>query len=209
MAEVKLFPAAQEISFPLPLYTSIPIGTMRGIDGDEFSVVAGLDKGLAVQLKEKSLDMSDTETQRNTSDRERFGEGSYEAWYAKNRTPFALVHTSGVLAALAWFGPKPLGRKSLRHLSDAERAKDASLDAEGWHTVTYRSYPPFRGKKLMKPFMRSAIDVYRRVFPEAKLWAGVFEENPASRALATKLGFTVDETASDLDSHSTVMVLNQ
>ena len=209
MTDVELSPAAQELTLPLPIYTSISIGTLRGMDGDEFTVVAGLNRDLVEQLKTRSLDETDTEIQKNTSDRERFGQGSYEEWYAKKRAPFALVHAHGTLAALAWLGPKPLGRKSLKHLSRSERAEDASLDAGDWHTVTYRSYRPFRGKKLMTPFARSTIDIYRRIFPRAKLWAGAFADNPASVALFTKLGFVIDETASDPDSHSTVMVLNK
>ncbi len=181
---------------------------MRGKDGKEFWIVVGLDTGLVAELKEKSLDDTDEEIQKNTSDRARFGEGSYEEWYGKDRVPFALIDTENdALAALAWFGPKPLGRKSLKHLSEEERKQDERLmDAGDWHTIVYRAYKPYRGTGLMKAFVGFAMDTYRTAYPRSKIWAGIFADNPASRGLMTGLGFKVDETASDSASHETVMV---
>src|SRR5690349_9359568 len=99
---------------PLPVYESVTLGSAEGSDGTHFVIREGLDASLIAQLREHSLDLADTELQK-TSDYERFGKGSYEDWYAsKERTMFALVEEeSGALAALAWFGPKPLGRKSM------------------------------------------------------------------------------------------------
>ncbi len=192
---------------PIPIYSAVRIGSMRSRDGDQFSIFAGLSEALAAQLKLKSLDESDTEIQNNTSDRVRFGEGSYEEWYGKGRVPFALVDAEGNLAALTWFGPKPLGRKSLRHLSAEERAQDErTLDAGDWHTVVYRAYDPYRGKGLMKAFLKGTMDLYRTAYPDSKIWAGIYAENPASIGLVTKLGFTPLVSASDPSSHETVMV---
>src|SRR3989344_5989002 len=161
-----------EIRLPLPIYTSYPLELITARDGEEFSLVIGLDRGLVAQLKEKSLDESDIEIQSHTSDRKRFGEGSYEAWYAKERTPFALVEKkTGMLAALVWFGPKPLGRKSLKYLSEVELEKEGRQEKDAWHTVVYRSYPPFRGKGLMTNFLLRAMDVYLQHYPNVKLWA--------------------------------------
>lgn len=207
MAETEIT-ATEALKLPIPLYQMILMGTLKSRDGELFSIVAGLDEGLVAQLKAYSLDESDREIQDNTSDRARFGEGSYEAWYGKDRVPFALVHDeSGKLAALAWFGPKPLGRKSLKHLTEAERAQDEkSLDADGWHTIVWRAYQPYRGKGLMTAFVRFAMDQYMAQYPGEKIWAGIYAENPASIALAEKLGFRILEAASDAQSHETVMV---
>src|SRR5262245_1922191 len=101
----------------LTIFESHTIGALESKTGIPFDVVIGLSRDLVEQLKVRSLDESDTELQQNTSDRKRFGGGSYEEWYAKERTPYALVDKSGTLAAIAWYGPKPLGRKSLRYLS--------------------------------------------------------------------------------------------
>jgi RimJ/RimL family protein N-acetyltransferase len=186
-------------SLPLPIFTSVRIGEVSGKSGEAFDLVAGLDEKLVAQLKQHSLDMSDTELQENTSDHARFGEGSYEAWYAKNRVPFALVHKeSGTLAALIWFGPKPLGRKSLKHLSPEERAQDErAMDSGDWHTIVFRAYKPYRGQGLMKPFALEAMRIYKDYFPSARIWAGINAKNAASIALAEKVGLRKDASVSD------------
>lgn len=185
-------------SVPLPLYASVRVGSMTSRTGEEFSVVIGLDEKMVEELKERSLDLADTDLQKNTSDFKRFGEGSYEEWYSKRRVPFALIHKgTGALAALVWFGPKPLGRKSLKHLSASERAEEHSLDADNWHTIVFRAYHPFRGQGLMKTFALATMDVYRGYFPGARIWAGIDATNAASIALAEKLGFHKDDAISD------------
>ena len=194
-------------TLPLPIFTTVCLGTLSGKTGEVFTLYAGLSQKMVLDLKQKSLDESDVEIQKNTSDRERFGLGSYEQWYAKDRTPYALVHeATGALAALVWFGPKPLGRKSLKHLSPEERMEDErSMGSDNWHTIVYRAYPPFRGQGIMKKFAMTCIDEYRTHFRDAKLWAGIHSENPASEGLATALGFTVDEGLSDRTTHHLVM----
>lgn len=208
MTTPERLPAADSLTLPLPLYESIAIGRMTGRDDTPFTIVAGLDEDAVHQLKERSLDEMDEEIQKNTSDRERFGEGSYEAWYAKGRVPFALLSEHDrQLAALVWFGPKPLGRKSLKHLSAEERMQDErEMDAGNWHTIVYRSYPPFRGTGIMTEFTRFAMRAYTRAFPGAKLWAGIYADNPASIGFAAKLGFTLLEEKTDRASHETIMV---
>jgi RimJ/RimL family protein N-acetyltransferase len=174
---------------PLPIYEKRELGSIQSKDGRSFTAYVGLDRDLVEQLKAHSLDMGDAELQNNTSDYKRFGEGSYDEWYAKDRTPYALVSGDGTLVALAWFGPKPLGRKSLRYLSEDELAKEGQQEKSEWHTIVYRSYAPFRGIGLMTPFMHFAISEYKKRFPEATLWAGISTNNPASLGLAKKLGF--------------------
>lgn len=193
------------LSYPLPLYTSTPIATAIGKDGEKFIIRVGFDEALAGQIKNLSLNENDSELTKNTSDRERFGIGSYEAWYRKGRTPFALVHEdSGTLAAIAWFGPKPLGRKSLKHLSPKELTEDESLmDSENWHTIVYRSYAPFRGKGLMKNFVRFALDTYLEGYPGAHVWEIMDVNNVGSIALAKSLGL---EQKGDVTEGSIVMV---
>ena len=119
-------------TLPIPIYTSARIGSMRSRDGETFTMYAGLEIDQVAQLRAYSLDETDEEIQKNTSDRQRFGEGSYEKWYAKGRVPFALVHdATGTLAAITWFGPKPLGRKSLKHLSEEERHRMSGPGCRG------------------------------------------------------------------------------
>ncbi len=183
-------PTGEAIPRPLPIHTMTKIGSLTAKDGEVFSVFAGADEAVVAQLKAYSLDASDAAIQDNTSDRARFGEGSYEEWYSKDRTPFSLIHdAAGKLAAFVWFGPKPLGRKSLKYLSDDERAKELEQKEDVWHTLVYRSYAPFRGKGIMGEFTRFAIDEYLKLYPGAKLWTGMSASNEASIALSTKLGF--------------------
>lgn len=192
---------------PVPIYEKRELGPFQAKDGRTFTAYIGLDRDLVEQLKAHSLDMSDTELQNNTSDYKRFGEGSYEEWYAKDRTPYALTSGDGTLAALAWFGPKPLGRKSLRYLSQEELAKENQQEKGEWHTIVYRSYAPFRGIGVMTPFVRFATEDYRRRFPGAKLWAGISTKNEASIALASKLGFQLREDLTDHEAQWTAMTL--
>jgi len=200
--------ATESFSLPLPLFGMIKIGTLVSRDNDEFSMWIGADNDIAEKLKEKSLDKRDTDIQENTSDRKRFGEGLYEEWYAKDRTPFVLIHdATKTLAAFLWFGPKPLGRKSLKYLSDAELQKEGSQEKDEWHTISYRAYPPFRGKGIMTPFVTFSIDTYRAHVPGIRIWAGIDATNPASVALVKKLGFIQDEAVSDAERQ--VFVLPQ
>ncbi len=191
-----------------PIFECVRIGEMRSKNEEPFTIVIGLDHSLIDQLKKHSTDVSDADLQANTSDMQRFGEGSYEEWFAKDRTPYALVSNSGELAALAWFGPKPLGRKSLRYLTEEERAEESSQEKSDWHTIVYRSYSPFRGKGLMREFMTFVISDYKTRHPESKLWAGVSARNAASLALATKFGFVRSDEYSD-DSKEWVAMIEQ
>jgi len=198
---------ADPFSFPLPLFGMIRIGTLTSRDNEEFSVWIGADKETVAKLKEKSLDTADTDIQENTSDRERFGEGSYEDWYAKDRTPFTLLAPDGSLAAFAWFGPKPLGRPSLKYLTEEERAKESEQKEDVWHTLVYRSYAPYRGKGLMTDFVRFATDEYKKHYPDAKFWVGMSADNAGSAALATKLGYIRRDDLFDAEKHWIAMTL--
>ncbi|MDP3948936.1 MAG: hypothetical protein Q8Q17_03235 [bacterium] len=198
MLEIKETQGVGKLSLPLPIYTSIVLASALSNDGEEFEIVAGLAKDQTEEIKKYALDESDTELQNNTSDRKRFGEGSYEEWYAKNRTIFGLIHKkTGALAAIVWLGPKPLGRKSLRYLSEKELKKENEQEVGQWHTLVYRSYNPFRGKGLMKDFARFAMKIYSVSYPDARYWVGFSEKNKASMALVSSLGFTISEEASD------------
>lgn len=165
-----------EISLPLPLYTSHELGKVVARTGQEFDVVVGITEVLAEQLKRLSLDMTDTELQSGTSDRSRFGEGSYEAWYSKDRTPFAAVDMEGNLAALIWFGPQ-----------DPPETLGESNGT--WDTVAFRSYRPYRGAGLMKSFSQLVFTTYRKLRPGRAIWLQVNTDNDPAIALYGKLGF--------------------
>lgn len=178
----------EKFSLPLPIYKTIHIADATGKDGDEFSILVGLNKDFISQLKNYSLDLKDIEIQNNTSDRKRFGLGSYEDWYKKNRTPFALIHkNTNKLAALIWFGPEAL------------------VEKEGnWHTAAWRSYPLFRGKGLMKEFGKFVMKIYTENMPNVKFWITVKKENAGSIGFAQMLGF--EELPEESDSNSCIMV---
>jgi RimJ/RimL family protein N-acetyltransferase len=178
--------------FPLPIYETTLIGSIEGRDDTTFTLYAGVNKEHVAQLKSFSLDKMDTAIQENTSDRRRFGEGSYEDWYAKNRTPFSLIHTkTNKLAALIWFGPKPLGMKSMKHLTDVEQRKVSATDSGNGHTIAYRAYQPYRGVGIMKKAVNAATEAYLKVFPDALIWTVVDEANEASIGLSKALGYEV------------------
>jgi RimJ/RimL family protein N-acetyltransferase len=100
-----------------------------------------------------------------------------------------------------------LGRKSLKHLSPDERAQDErQMDSGNWHTIVYRAYKPYRGTGLMKAFVGFCMQTYCGLYPRANIWTGIFADNPASKMLSEKLGFSVLESASDAASHETIMV---
>jgi len=207
--DIKPYNIDPETTFPLPLYESIPLAEVTA-NGDSFAIVAGLDKHMAEQVKQHSLDENDADLQEHTSDRKRFGEGSYEEWYSKKRTPFALIHEeTDAVTAICWFGPKPLGRKSLRYLTDEEAKEEKNLSEGTWHTISYRCYNPYRGKGLMNDFVRFCINTYTRKFPGVGIWAIINVDNPASKRLAEKLGFKMDPGSSHPDENLVVMVLNK
>ncbi|TSC62165.1 MAG: hypothetical protein Athens041674_558 [Parcubacteria group bacterium Athens0416_74] len=209
MVTISPLAIATTVHVPVPLYTSIPVGRMTDDAGESYAIVLGLSKDVIEQLREKSVDTSDEALQKNTSDFERFGkEGAYEEWYTKERTPFVLLSKDSSLAALAWFGPKAIGRKSLRHLSGEELKEEYKQDEKEWHTIVYRSYNPFRGRRLMTPFVQFALDTYRSFYPDAKIWAGISLDNAASIALAHKLGFKEDKAYTDVAKNWTAMILN-
>ena len=195
--EVTYIQGALPAKVPVPLFSSVLIGTAEN-RGTHFNIYLGLDAPKITKLQTYSLDTTDVDLQANTSDFKRFGEGSYDEWYSKGRVPFALTdRDSGALAALVWFGPKPLGRKSLKHLSEEELLREKTVESDDWHTIVFRSYLPYRGTGIMKEFVRVTTDVYLHYFPDAKLWAGINRANPGSLALAAKLGYTINESLSD------------
>ena len=201
---MKIIPKENLLNFslPLPIYSAIRIADGIGKDGEEFDVYVGLEKKYIEQLKQLSLDNKDVDLQSHTGDRARFGEGSYEVWYNKSRTPFCLIHKrTDALAAFIWFGPKPLGEKSLKFRKDREYEKQ-----DIWHTISCRSYPLFRGKGLMKNFIKFAMDIYKNHFPSVMIWNGMDDRNTAMVKLSSDLGFETDKENSDLSEHWLVMV---
>lgn len=178
-----------DFALPLPIYHSVRLADAIGKDGEEFGVFVGLNEKCVEQLKKFSLNKDDVELQNNTGDKERFGEGLYEDWYAKNRTPFCLIHKrTDALAALVWLGPKPL----------------FTNDNNNWQVISWRSYPPFRRKGIMKNFTQFAMDVYKKSVPDAKIWTTIKRNNFGSAQLAVNLDFEIlDEVSDDL---SLVMV---
>lgn len=157
---------------PLPLYASEPQGTVTGRDGKAYQVVRGVSREAADQIKEHSLDESDKALQTGTSDHKRFGLGSYEEWYAKERYPYVLLD-EGKLAALIWYGPEPI--------PDGTEGE--------WDTIAFRSYPPYRGAGLMSAFSALVMDEHARDFPARRLWLETDVGNEAGLALYQKLGF--------------------
>ena len=189
------------LSLPLPIYTSVIIADAICKRGEEFDVVVGLGEGYVEQLRKLSLDDSDEELQTNTGDKERFGTGSYEEWYRKNRTIFALIHKqTDALAALIWFGPKRFGEKSIKFGKGGSNAPEAI-----WHTVSVRSYPGFRGRGMMGNFLDFSMKFYKRFFIHIKFWAGMDARNPGVIKLLTDAGFEQNMENSDLIANWLVM----
>jgi hypothetical protein len=192
-----------DFNLPLPIYTSIYLADAIDNQQEKYNLFIGLNKDHVEQLKKLSLDDKDKELQNNTGDRKRFGLSSYEKWYSKNRTPFILIHCeTGNLAALLWFGPKSLGKKSIKNIHNEER----DIAQNEWHTIAWRSYPLFRGRGLMRTFSIFAIDIYKKTNPEVKFWAGMDNRNEAIIALTSKIGFIPDKNNSDLDNNWLVVV---
>jgi len=166
----------------MEIYKSEKINDFVSRDGEEFILFMGLDKKYIEQLKKYSLDDLDIDLHKYTGDRKRFGEGSYEEWYQKDRLPFSLIHKdTDTLAAIAWLGPKP--------------AHEGCL----CHSMAWRSYKPFRGKGIMKNFTKSVLDFYINKFPNTNLWVHVKKDNKPSYDLAVFLGFEIDPKLSKDD----------
>lgn len=164
---------------PLPLYKRVFIGTLVMPDSTRLSIYLGADEDTAHQLREQALS-ADEELLTNTHDRARFGEGSYEDWYAKGRSPFSLVDDVGNLAAFIWFGAE---------MPPKECAQ--GVESVLWDTVAFRSYPPYRGRGMMTPLACFVIETYERLMPGHHLWLAARTENIPALGLYGKLGFQV------------------
>ena len=185
----------------MKIYEVKKIGEITSRDGEVFTIFFGISEEHVDQLKKYSLDKSDIELQNNTGDLARFGTGSYEDWFAKNRTPFSLIHNkTRTLAAFAWLGPKSLGLKSIKFGRDEKLISD-----DNWHTLALRSYNPFRGKGVTKTFAHFIIEYYKKLLPDALLWSGMDDRNLAIVNLMNFLGFRKREDISDLNSHWLIM----
>lgn len=195
-----------DVSHTKSAYATELVDVLR-VDGKHYRLQRGLSEQLVRQLERYSADMSDTELQNATSDYERFGCGGYENWFSKGRTPYALVDDEyDTLAAFIWFGPKTLGRPSLKHLSDNDKAAEQEHSLGDWHTSSYRTYGQYRGKGLMRVCAERAMRDYQVLFPHALLWLSIDSENEASKKLAVKLGFIEDTGLSVPSKHHYVYI---
>lgn len=179
MAQVQRLDAAEKLTLPLSLYETAKVATLEGNDGTPFTIVAGLDETLVAKLKKKSLDKSDTELVKGTSDYKRFGEGSYEAWFEKGRIPFAAVTDAGNLAAVIWFGKD----------EPPELTNGYAFPDREWETIAFRSYAPYRGVGIMTPMSMFVAEMHDQTSPERRLWLEVNVDNEAAKHLYHKLGF--------------------
>jgi len=162
-------------------------------EGEVFHLFCGLDTNTIRIFTEKSCDTADTELQNNTSDYVRFCEHTYDEWYAKERYPFVLMSEGKELAGIVWLGPKE------------PPAVEGFLSAEKeWDTFAIRTYMPFRGKRLARPFASTALEIYRTLKPGRTIWLEADSENTSARALYTKLDF---KEIGYTDTNRVVMVL--
>jgi hypothetical protein len=207
---MKIMPRGKEetYSLPLPIYSSIHIADAINREGKEFDILVGLDKKYVEKLRAFAADEKDTDLQNFTSDRQRFVEGTYEYWYEKSRSLFALIHKQDDdLAAVVWFGPKPLGAKSPKFGGPSEEKNGGEREVQSeWHTISFRCYPRYRGQGMMKVFTQFAMEQYKKHFPHVKFWGGMDDRNGASAKLFQDLGFHVNVEHSDLPEHWLIMV---
>jgi RimJ/RimL family protein N-acetyltransferase len=198
----------EDYSLPLPIYKSVRIADAIGRDGSEFEVWVGLSEKHVKELRELSADPSDEALQNFTGDRKRFVIGTYEYWYKNNRSIYALVHKrTDDLAAIIWLGPKPLGKKSMKFSDElVDKEHDPKRMESNWHTISIRSYPKYRGKGMMKGFVRFVMDNYKNHFPHAKIWAGMDDRNVAIVKLLEALDYKISHEFSDIPEHWLVMI---
>jgi|GEM_PF-426296 len=164
---------------PLPLHSSTVIADCVLVDGEELTITLGLNQTGVDAFKKRSCDESDEELMKFTSDHERICLGSYEAWYAKERYPFALMKGSE-LAGLIWFGPKEF---------PSVVGHTAPETTKPWHTFAIRTYMPYRGKRLAFPFSHFVFRMFDYLFPGSPVWLDTDKENAGAVKLYTKLGF--------------------
>ena len=85
----------------------------------------------------------------------------------------------------------------MKHISDEERQSQNLVAPENWHTIAFRSYPPYRGTGIMRKFADAVTTVYMNYYPEGRLWTTNVRNNISSIALSEKLGYKIDESLSD------------
>ena len=196
-------------SLPLPLYTSHVLADAQIDPFGQCHIIVGLSMRTIEQLCTLSADQTDAALAQ-TNDQTRFASvESTETWYAKGRTVFALQHaTSQNLMAVVWIGPKPL-ELSIHHPFDTIQTNNlpTSSTEDTWDTLSYRSYPPYRGKGFMTDFVRYILTIYQAEYPNRRLWIGVNRSNTASLTLAKKLSFTTVNTTK-VDSTRILLILD-
>lgn len=166
---------------PPPIFSSTFVAWLACPGLDRLSVQYGLDTHAVSKLRDKSLNRDDVELANNTSDKRRFGDGSYERWYAKSRYPFVLTDQDHELAGLIWFGPEPV--------PNGVQLDQGALVQE-WDTIAFRSYPPYRGKGIMTAFSLMLLKLHKTMRPGRGLWLETRPHNKAGIALYRKLGFS-------------------
>lgn len=174
---------AKEMVLPLPIFKEIPIGEVQAADGEALNVTFGLSEKTVAEFKKRSCDQTDEELMRFTSDYKRMCLGSYEAWYAKERYPFALLNKAGELAGIIWFGPKAFPDTTKAGLSTPQSP------GNDWHTFAIRMYGAYRGKRLAFPFASFVFEAYTRFLPHHPVWLDTDAENAGAIRLYGKLGF--------------------
>lgn len=180
MVTVTPLSIASSIKLPLPIFTSVPVARLVDDSGEQYAILAGVPEEIAQELRARSLDATDEALQSNTRDRERFGpDGSYEAWYEKGRFPLVLLNATNQLAAIAWYGRSPVPTDSAQPIDTAGE----------WDTAGYRAYGTFRGRGLMRPFIRFTLELHGDLFPGKKVWIETNADNTAGRRVFEGAGF--------------------
>lgn len=162
----------------MPLFATARIAGFEN-GGHVYAITLGFSEDVAQSLIAHAKDESDDALRAFTGDAERFASlDSYANWYRKDRTAFALIEEkTEALAACIWFGEK--------------EPPVAVPQQEGrtYHTASFRSYPPYRGKGLMKPFARFVLDTYQKQFGDVCIWLSTSEDNTVALGLYHALGF--------------------
>lgn len=144
----------------------------------------GLDASMAEALTARSADKEgDPGLFRYVDDGDAFSSPEACLAWAGGKDVFVCTTGTGGLAALVWLTPKPLP------ITLPEGESLAEVAPEAWDAMSFRSYPPYRGRGIMQPFGSEVVawhDAYRS---GRALWLQVDAEFTPAQVLYTELGF--------------------
>lgn len=179
--------------------------------GKTFTMYCGLSQQLAEQLVQYSNNKEDEALHTETQDARRFAAlDAYCDWYESDDTRFVYAFVDSeteTLAGLIWFRADEFPHDGFEKATDlAPEIDEKLLTTKKWSTAGVRSYPPYRGVGLARPFLQTALHAWKETGLSEAVIFGTFPDNAVSIALYQKCGAVQVGTGLNKGEHKNILV---